>query len=313
MIRSVLVGFLFFFVLINVAAAQNCGTYPNTLTNGTNADATQVMGNFTYILPCVRDRLTASRTYYVRTDGNDACNGLTNAAGSSGACAFLTIQKAINTVASLDIGIFNVTISVADGTYNAPLTVRGPWLGSGQVSIVGNVTTPANVILNGGAGAALYVSAGGALTVSGMELRGSSGLVADTNGSINVGAAVRFGTVASYQIYASNNGAINVVSDYSIVGGGIAHMVVDSGGNIKATSLTITITGTPAFTAYIIGGRIGYIAYFLNTFSGTATGPRYSVATGAFLDVNGASTTYLPGNAAGAGTNFGVAPYGLYQ
>jgi hypothetical protein len=31
--------------------------------------------------------------YYVRTDGNDACNGQTNAGGSSGNCAFKTIYK----------------------------------------------------------------------------------------------------------------------------------------------------------------------------------------------------------------------------
>lgn len=32
-------------------------------------------------------------TYYVRTDGNDSCNGLYDAAGSSGNCAFLTTGK----------------------------------------------------------------------------------------------------------------------------------------------------------------------------------------------------------------------------
>jgi len=34
------------------SAASNCGSYPYTLTNGTSADASQVMGNFNNILDC---------------------------------------------------------------------------------------------------------------------------------------------------------------------------------------------------------------------------------------------------------------------
>jgi hypothetical protein len=53
MIRSVLAACLFCFFLAGTASAQNCNSYPNTLTNGTNADATQVMGNFNYVAGCV--------------------------------------------------------------------------------------------------------------------------------------------------------------------------------------------------------------------------------------------------------------------
>lgn len=53
MIRSVLVGLLLLFALVGGASAQGCSSYPNTLTNGTNADATQVMANFNYVANCV--------------------------------------------------------------------------------------------------------------------------------------------------------------------------------------------------------------------------------------------------------------------
>jgi hypothetical protein len=38
---------------VGAAVAQTCASYPNTLTNGTTADANQVMGNFNSILNCV--------------------------------------------------------------------------------------------------------------------------------------------------------------------------------------------------------------------------------------------------------------------
>src|SRR5947209_19614879 len=99
----------------------------------------------------VREQLAGNRTYYVRTDGADGNNGLANSSGG----AFLTIQKAIDTAAALDLSIYNVTIQVADGSYTGAVTVTGPWVGSGTVFLQGNTTTPANVVITtSGAGAA---------------------------------------------------------------------------------------------------------------------------------------------------------------
>lgn len=262
-----------------------------------------------------REVLAANRSYYVRTDGSDSsCNGSASVAAGTGNCAFLTIQKAINVISSLDIGIYNVSINVADGTYTGANTVNGPWLGSGTVSVVGNTTTPANVVINPTSATCFAVKNGGSLSVSGVELRGNVGLNADNGGSISVGSSVRFGAATAYQVYATG-GSIVFSANYSIVGGAISHLVAEAGGRIRGTSLTITLTGTPAFSGQFVAANApgAAVVYFLNTFSGSATGSRYNAANGGYISVNGAGTSYLPGNASGTGTNFGASPYGLYQ
>lgn len=255
-----------------------------------------------------REVLTTARSYYVNgSTGSDSNTGL-----SSGA-AFATIQKALDTVAMLDININNVTISVADGTYTGANIVSGPWLGSGTVSIVGNVTTPGNVVINPPGGTCFLVQNGGSLSISGVETRGNAGLYAGSSGIITVTGPVRFGATNAYQVYATSNGQISIGSNYTISGGALVHVIAEFGGIITATSLTVTLTGTPAFTTFAQATRSGsYIGYYLNTFSGSATGQRYTAASGGFIDVNLAGTTYLPGNSAGTGTNYGVSPYGLY-
>ncbi len=91
-----------------------------------------------------RELLTANRTYYVRTDGSDSNNGLANTSGG----AFLTIQKAIDTAAALDLSIYNVTIQIADGTYTITSAILGKSaVSAGEIWFVGNETTPANVLL----------------------------------------------------------------------------------------------------------------------------------------------------------------------
>jgi hypothetical protein len=52
MVRSILAATLLSLLFGNSVLAQSCSV-PSTLTNGTNADATQVMANFNALLSCV--------------------------------------------------------------------------------------------------------------------------------------------------------------------------------------------------------------------------------------------------------------------
>jgi hypothetical protein len=97
-------------------------------------------------------------TFYVRTDGSDSNTGLANTSGG----AFLTVQKAVDTVQGLDFGGDTsriVTIQIADGTYDGKIrlgnltgfssakTSTGTSDQLEYVLIQGNDTNPGNVII----------------------------------------------------------------------------------------------------------------------------------------------------------------------
>ena len=92
-----------------------------------------------------RDLLLAARTYYVRTDGDDSSNGLTDTPTG----AFATLEHAVNVVCDeLDLGPYNVTIQLGNGTHtlNGQLYLRSI-VGTGLPSIIGNTVTPSSVIV----------------------------------------------------------------------------------------------------------------------------------------------------------------------
>jgi hypothetical protein len=253
----------------------------------------------------VREQLAANRTYYVRTDGSDGNNGLAN----SSAGAFLTIQKAIDTAAALDLSIYNVTIQVADGTYTGAVTVTGPWVGSGSVTLQGNTTTPGNVVITtaGAGAAALSVQSGGRLSVTGFKLvssgTGATAGLKSSGSSISVTGAMDFGA-ANRQMQAALSGGISFASGvaYNISAGAVTHVFCSSSGNVAIEGCTITTTGTVAFSgAFVTSSFLGVVFIDASTFTGaSATGSRYSISANGVVYTAGAATTYLPGNAAGS-------------
>lgn len=261
-----------------------------------------------------RTVLTGNATYYVRTDGSDSNNGLANTSGG----AFLTIQKAVDTVASLDIAGFNVVIQIADGTYTGSVTLKNVvgFAAAGNLVIQGNNTTPANVLIN--VSSTYAILADGISTVWDIK-----DLKIQSTGygiSARSGAKVRFGNVnfaacSAGHIQAFGPGSVvTALSNYAVSGGGNCHFECFYGSQFVSPTFTVTITNTPAFSvAWAQLNVLGSAQVHSMTFTGSATGPRFYIANGAVLFTNGSTaSTYLPGNAAGAGTNFATSPYGLY-
>lgn len=251
-----------------------------------------------------REVLTANRTYYVRTDGSDSNDGLANNSGG----AFLTVQKAIDTAVALDLSIYNVVIEVADGTYAGQVILKN-FIGSGNITLRGNVTTPANVLFSysGSSGTILADNLHSLWLVGGFKTRGDASngqaLRVTNNSKLTINAPVDFGSVSTgnYQIYLSGRSYVAVTANYTISGGAAYHRRIENGSYFTiASGLTVTLSGTPAFNgSFVYALRSSIIVDFGVTYSGAATGKRYIVSSLSLIDTNGGGASYFPGDTAG--------------
>lgn len=297
------------------------GTYSasNTLTRTTVVDSSNAgsavsfsagtkqvwIGMDAAMAAWVRERLTADRTYYVRTDGSDSNNGLANT--TSG--AFLTIQKAVDTVAdTVDLGAYNVVIQVADGTYTGAVSLRKV-VGRGTVTIRGNTSNNASVIISTTSATCITNISGqvGTWYVEWLKM------TAATSGNcVYAGAAstiilnnVNFGSVtsSSQHMMAEQGGKIQIMSAYTISGGAYSHFTASGAGSEwrHTGSYTVTISGSPTFTTFANAtSNAGVIASSV-TYSGAVTaGARYSAVLNAIINTFGGGASYFPGSTAGS-------------
>jgi hypothetical protein len=297
-----------------------------------------------------RERLTAARTYYVRTDGSDSNDGLANTSGG----AFLTIQHAYDVIAdTLDLGAYTVTIQVAAGTYSRPgsnnhiLFISRPWVGGkgsggiggvggGAVQIIGDRTTPANCILDVNsnlgilANRGIFVNCGlpGVLDVAGFQFTDSSGggigLFNNGAGSMVNIADLDFGEMGSggVHMWAAQAGVIFCYdNDYTISGDADKHIHCEVNGAVDLELGTITLTGTPAFAICFARAESGGVFYSAVTYSGSATGKRFitrsagsiQVFDNAFGELGFSALSTLPGNASGQHDGGAVNEYGGFN
>jgi hypothetical protein len=256
------------------------------------------------ITPLVREKLTASRIYYVRTDGNDSNSGLVN----SSAGAFLTIQKAIDVASAFDLNNNTITIQVGNGTYTGNITCKG-FVGGGLILVRGDPSTPSNVVLTAaGGGIVTMLDVAVLYQFTGFRVQGSSaiGFIANGTGCKIIADHIEYGALI-YAAYAYFGGNVDI-GVCSIVGSMNAFAL--SIGQARLTvqvGITITLVGTPNFSAqFVQADRLSFLQIYGVTFSGSATGKRYTVDGNSEIFVNGAGVSYLPGNAAGTAINGGL-------
>lgn len=265
---------------VRAASPALSGT-PTAPTAAANTDTTQI-ATTAFVTAATRELLTSSRTYYVRTDGNDSNTGLVNSAAG----AFLTPQHAYDVVVSnLDLGGQFVYINIGDGTYTPSsgtiaLNINSPWIGGGQVIIQGNAGNMSAVILSTTNNHAISISGliAGVLTIRYLKVQTASwghGIVNTGSGVVYIGD-IDFGACASAHI--SVNGAASTIyslyGTFGISGSANQHISSEQGGVVIMQLCTITFSTNATFWAFIYAS-----AGIVNTYNSTYDVNGKTVAT----------------------------------
>lgn len=280
-------------------------TLTRTVTNSTNSNTAINMTaaaivRISFPTSQSREVLIAARTYYVLTTGSDSNTGLAN----TSAGAFLTLQKAIDTVAMLDTSIYNVTIQMGAGTYTGSNTLK-TLVGAGQVTILGDATTPANVVISVTGNNCFYAdNIVGRWYLKGLKLTTvTSGYqIYATGPAVSVDYEnMDFGASPVIQVLSYNGAFVRMNGTNNITGGALFHWYIGASAQFQTIgTVSYTITGTPAFTTFAYTEALGLINAPSFTFSGTATGQRYNAIGNGVIYQTGAVAAYFPGNSAGA-------------
>jgi hypothetical protein len=287
-----------------ITRAQESSTARSVFV-GDQIAATITALSFTDIETSRRELLVADRTYYIRTDGSDSNTGLANTSGG----AFLTIQKGVDVASALDVGVWTVTLQLADGTYNGQVILKS-FVGGGWIIIQGNAGTPTNVVVNHTAGSVVSATA-----ITGLWKIKDFRVKSTTNGHLVYVqfaylaiAGIDFNVAAGgYYHMECFAGFIEPTANYTISGAAGRHLSVEAGGTYMGSGRTVTLSGTPAFSsAFAFTYSTGYISAQSMTWSGSATGPRYSAAANSLIYTSSGGASFFPGDSAGSTATGGL-------
>jgi len=265
-------------------------------------------------LTAVLDTLTENRTYYVRADGDDDNDGLTNDAEG----AFLTIQHAVDIVSSLNIAGYQVTIQVGAGTYNEAVQLKNVFgfdavsaaTGGDDLLLIGDETTPSNVVISTSTSNA--ITARGITTVwavSGFKVEADAGYgVATASGSVLNIRDLEFGACYYGHIGAFARSNIYLANDFSISGDAWVFIQCEDQSYVSSGSgSTVTFLDDITFSNFVQVSGLGMVR-ILSTYttfdvgSYTIVGTRYWAYTNSVIDTAGGGATYFPGDAFGSAT-----------
>lgn len=260
-----------------------------------------------YVSPVTgRETLVADRTYYVRTDGSDTNDGLTNNSGG----AFATIQKAVYSAVSIDPQEFFITIQLADGTYNQVVYLPQHY-GKNVIKIQGNTSVLSAVIVNGTGTHTFLVE--GWWQLLHMEIRnatvGFSNIFCQFEGYLNLGAGLVYGTTAgsNAHILAYYGGQVFISGDYRVSGNATQVLLAGFGGFIQMSDYDCIFVGSRTFTYFVAATNYGIIRATAFGWSGTTpTCTRYIVSGNSVLQPGSTSTSYFPGTVNGSASNGGM-------
>jgi hypothetical protein len=118
----------------------------------------------------------------------------------------------------------------------------------------------------------------------------------------SIGAGMVFAASAGVHMQATSGAKFVIAANYTISGSAAWHMLIDGGAiTNNGTGRTVTITGTPAFSQQFVNFTNLASVYLLSmTYSGSATGTRFSGSINAVCQTGGGGANYFPGSSAGS-------------
>ncbi len=248
----------------------------------------------------IREVLTAARTYYVRSDGSNSNDGLTNSSGG----AFLTLAKAISTVGALDLSTFAVTIQIGLAGSYAGFSATQPFVGGpgSSVTLIGDTAAPGSYVIT----STVTVSNRCAIVIRGVDFTPSSGdgLAVSSGATVTISGACHCGAASgARQILAAGASAVLITAVLTSDGSASHWLLAVDNSIISSNGLVHVFSGTPAYSAATVQAQTGAIISVVNgTPSGAATGKRYDSTLNAVIFTNGGGANFFPGNVAGTAT-----------
>jgi hypothetical protein len=124
----------------------------------------------------------------------------------------------------------------------------------------------------------------------------------DSSSVIYINGKIDFGNVpAGYAHFvAALGGQIEINANYLISGNAGFHAWALQSGRISSIGMSATLSGTPAWSnAGWSATDSGIVLANGMSFTGSATGTRYSAAMNSIIQTGGGGANYFPGNVAG--------------
>jgi hypothetical protein len=258
--------------------------------------------------------LLANADWYVNTGtGHDTNYDGTSATVSGVHGPFKTIGKAITNVNKYNMNGYNQSIHVADGTYTESLSL-GPQNGSGVGYLIGNVSTPANCIIQGVTSRSGVTQGGGNWGMDGFRVNSGTGPgIGDEmscitiQGGTFVPGRLHFGAASSTHFRVSGASSVSYIgSVFTVFGDAAAHIGVGPGGTIQtgtyAPNLPSVVISNPISLQTWISANSGGVAqvlYSAITGAGNVSGAKFVASLNGVINSNGNGINYYPGNSAG--------------
>lgn len=245
---------------------------------------------------------------YVRTDGSDSNNGLTNSPGG----AFLTPAAALAAGNNqYNFATSGLTIQLGNpGTYTCPIAIPQ---GSGTITIKGDTGAQANYVLNGqvNSGSNSALSANGFAVLTGLTVLNTS----TSQHCISVGSGSTL-TLNNVSSQASNGtsgnhlfapgGILQINNGCSLSGNAGSAFAANSGGVIGVNVNTaVSLLNNPTFsTATVLAANLAqFILGGGASIVGSASGQRYLSINYSIINTNGGGANAVPGSTAGSVNN----------